>query len=236
MENYFNYFTEIEERYRRCRATPTLLSPLDWALIESWKESGIPLDAVLIGVERSFEKFAKRPRRYRKVNSLAYCTQEVLRAAQESAAAAVESGTHAFIKAAAAPFTPEEIQDFLLRSAGALERAARAAAAKSQTVLADDFNEAVAKLKEFGEQTLQLAAKLENLESCLSSLEDKLTASMTRGTSLELLAEFRQEVTRGIASHRRQMSAEQIESLERQFLKKRLFEYYQIPRLSLFYL
>ena len=51
MENYFNYFTEIEECFRRCRGTPTLLSTLDWALIESWKESDFPLSAVLTGAD-----------------------------------------------------------------------------------------------------------------------------------------------------------------------------------------
>ncbi len=36
--NYFNYFTEIEEHFQRARGTGLfLLSPLDWALIESWK-------------------------------------------------------------------------------------------------------------------------------------------------------------------------------------------------------
>src|ERR1700752_1445122 len=61
LENYFNYFTEIEECYQKCRGTPTLLSPLDWALIESWKEAGVPLEAALNGIERAFAKFARRP-------------------------------------------------------------------------------------------------------------------------------------------------------------------------------
>lgn len=234
MENYFNYFTEIEERYRRCRATPTLLSPLDWALIESWKDGGIPLNAVLTGVERSFEKFAKRPRRYRKVNSLAYCTQEVLRAAEEATTAAIESGTRRAPEPA--PFSEDEIQKFLLRNTEAVERAAKAAEMNGRSVVAQDFSEAAAMLKGFAVQTDRLAQKLEDLEVSLSALEDKLTASMTRGTSVKQLTEIRQEVTRGIASHRQRMTAEQIESLERQFLKKRLFEEYEIPRLSLFYL
>jgi hypothetical protein len=47
-ENYFNYFTETEEHFQRARGTGLfLLSPLDWALIEAWKNSGIPLEAVL---------------------------------------------------------------------------------------------------------------------------------------------------------------------------------------------
>ena len=42
--NYFNYFTEVEEHFQRARGTSLfLLSPLDWALIESWKNAGVPL-------------------------------------------------------------------------------------------------------------------------------------------------------------------------------------------------
>ena len=70
-DNYFNYFTEIEERYQQCRGTRTLLSPLDWALIESWKDAGLPLEAVLVGIARAFEKFKARQRKYRMVNALA---------------------------------------------------------------------------------------------------------------------------------------------------------------------
>jgi len=47
VENYFNYFTEIEEHFQRRRGTLLLLSPLDWALMETWKDAGIPLEAVL---------------------------------------------------------------------------------------------------------------------------------------------------------------------------------------------
>ena len=46
LENYFNYFTEIEERYQRRRGAGLLLSTLDWALIETWKDAGIPLEGV----------------------------------------------------------------------------------------------------------------------------------------------------------------------------------------------
>ena len=46
MINYFNYFTEIEEHFQRARGTGLfLLSPLDWALIESWKNAEVPLEA-----------------------------------------------------------------------------------------------------------------------------------------------------------------------------------------------
>ena len=91
VENYFNYFTEIEEHFQRRRGTLTLLSPLDWALMEIWKDAGIPLEAVLRGIDATFDKWERRPRRTRKVNGLAYCAQEVLAAAEEMKEAAVGS-------------------------------------------------------------------------------------------------------------------------------------------------
>src|SRR5215469_8021787 len=89
VENYFNYFTEIEEHFQHRRGTLTMLSPLDWALMEVWKDAGVPLEAVIRGIDAAFDKWEKRPRHTRKVNSLAYCAQEVLAAAEDMKEAAV---------------------------------------------------------------------------------------------------------------------------------------------------
>jgi hypothetical protein len=84
-ENYFNYFTEVEEHYQKRRGTALLLSTLDWALIEMWKDAGIPLQAVLRGIDETFDKYDRKPARAKtkKVNSLAYCSQAVLAAAAD---------------------------------------------------------------------------------------------------------------------------------------------------------
>src|SRR6185369_11397067 len=74
--NYFNYFTEIEEAFIRRRGKHLLLSPLDWALIESWKEKGVPLHVALRGIEKSFDSYEAKPRK-RSVKSLMYCQEEV---------------------------------------------------------------------------------------------------------------------------------------------------------------
>jgi len=240
VENYFNYFTEIEECYRRCRNTPTLLSPLDWALIEAWKEAGIPLEAVLAGIERSFAKFQKRPGRLQKINSLAYCTQQVLLVAQEmkDAAPSVAPGpAPGGSREPGPPFTPQEIQDYLHRNAEALDQAARTARANGETVLADDLTAVAAATREAARQhAAGSAPNLQELELVLSSLEEKVSAGLLRAADVELLAKLRGEVARGLGPSRHKMTALQIESLERQFLKKRLFEHYRVPRLSLFYL
>lgn len=238
MDNYFNYFTEIEECFQRRRGTPSLLSTLDWALIESWKEAGIPLDAVCAGIERTFEKYARRPRRFSKVNSLAYCSQQVMEAASQAARDSVERGESGRAgSAGSSPFSPDEIVGFLDQCGLALERAAARCRDGGDEVMAGDLAEcasAICELKAPGGESL--LADLERLERALTAIEDRVCASLARGSSAKGLIQMREEIDRSLSSCRRTMTAVQIESVERQFLKKLLFENHQLPRLSLFYL
>ncbi len=235
MENYFNYFTEIEECFQRARGATTLLSTLDWALIEAWKEAGIPLDAVLTGIDRTFEKYRKRPQRFRKVNSLAYCSQEVLRAAEEAGQAETNVGREKTERDEEI-FARNDVINFLKRNAETLESAARSQEAEGQNVLAQDFSEAAKTLEGIAAGDATGDADPEALERQLTALEDKLSASLTRAAPLELLTAFRTEMDRAMGSYRRNLGRGETESLERQFIKKGLFEHYNLPRLSLFYM
>ncbi len=93
MQNYFNYFTEIEHRFQQRRGKILLLSTLDWALIETWREAGVPLAAVLRGIDDAFDKYdhrvAKAKGRLREVNGLAWAAQSVMQATEDMHAAAV---------------------------------------------------------------------------------------------------------------------------------------------------
>jgi hypothetical protein len=238
VENYFNYFTEIEEHFRKCRSEPVLLSPLDWALVESWKEQGFPLEAVLAGIERSFEKFKAGKRSYRKVNTLAYCSQEVFRAVEESRAMAAQGGTLRPAKAETpAPFSANEISRYLGRCAAAAQSAGQRAREEGKQVLAEELAEAAAALQTLGARAqAEPTGDLEEAERSLTTLEEKLNASLQRGTPVEVLAQLRAEVDRGLIPYRRKMAPAEVDLLERRFLKNRLLEHYKIPRLSLFYL
>ena len=92
--NYFNYFTEIETRFQQRRGSLLMLSTLDWALIETWREAGVPLEAVLRGIDTAFDKHDTQRsrlsnRRQRKVNGLAWCPQAVIEAVEQSREAAI---------------------------------------------------------------------------------------------------------------------------------------------------
>ena len=123
VENYFNYFTEIEEHFQRRRGTILLLSTLDWALIETWKGAGVPLEAVLRGIDAAFDKYDQRPTKSKNVNSLAYCSQAVLTAAEDMKEAAVGASGNS-TQSRTAGFEAEEIAAFLRGNAARLDTAA----------------------------------------------------------------------------------------------------------------
>src|SRR5438552_18326311 len=74
--NCFSYCSEIEDTFIRRRGKHLLLSPIDWALIESWKERGVPLHVALRGIEHALDSHEAKKRK-RSVKSLLYCQEEV---------------------------------------------------------------------------------------------------------------------------------------------------------------
>jgi hypothetical protein len=236
VENYFNYFTEIEEHYLRRRGGGLLLSTLDWALIETWKDAGIPLEAALRGIDAAFDKYDQRPSKTRKVNSLAYCSQEVLAAAEDMKEAAVGAGGEASAKSRAGQgFEPDAVAAFLRRNADLLEQAKlpeqRGVSVKA--VAAD----AAAKLRSLADEIGQKkASRLEDLERRLTVLEEKLFAALLAATADDEIVAVRAEADRDVSPYRRQMSGAQIEQLQKQYIQKRILEKFALPRLSLFYM
>jgi hypothetical protein len=224
VQNYFNYFTEIEERFQRRRGTILLLSTLDWALIETWKNAGIPLDAVLRGIDSALDKYDKRPRKARKVNSLAYCSQEVLAAAEDMKEAA--TGAKREISAEDAGLAANDVAAYLRKNAEVLRHA-------SVGALAGAFSRAAESLEQAAAEDI---TDLEALERRLTVIEEKLTAALMANASDAELLKIREQADRDIAPYRSKMTSPQIEQLHRQYVSKRLLEQAKIPRLSLFYM
>jgi hypothetical protein len=235
VENYFNYFTEIEEQFQRRRGGILLLSTLDWALIETWKDAGIPLEAVLRGIDGAFERYEKRPSQ-RKVNSLAYCAQEVLAAAEEMKEAAVGASRSGGEKRVPAGFQSGEIITFLRRNADQILVAKLPT--QSGVSAAELARETVETLRKLASQMEAADARprLEDLERRLTVLEEKLFAAVLAGTPDDEIVAVRGEADRELAPYRRKMPAAQIDQLQKQYIHKKLLEKYELPRLSLFYM
>jgi hypothetical protein len=219
--NYFNYFTEVEEHFQRARGTGLfLLSPLDWALIETWKNAGVPLEAVLRGIDAAFEKWRARRQRTQAVNSVAYCAQAVLREAQAMAGTAQQANRAAESKA---PFPLEDLQRHL---------SSRAADLRAKP----GYEEIAASVDRLAASAETEYADLENLEQRLVTLEQKAAAIARTRQSEDDLLRVRQDLDRQLRPYRGKMTAAQLDLLERQYLDRRLFEDAGLPRLSLFYL
>jgi hypothetical protein len=217
-ESYFNYFTEIEEHFQKARGTGLfLLSPIDWALIEAWKNAGIPLEAILRGIDAAFEKWRGKPRhaRTQKVNSVAYCAQAIAAEAQ-----AMANAVPVTKKEAKAPFAIEDIRNYFAKNSESLRKAGHGDIADSLAAI----------------DVEALYTDLEQMEQRLTAIEEKLIARLRAGASEEALFEARRALDRDLKPYRGKMTADQLAMLEKQFLERRLLESAGLPRLSLFYL
>jgi hypothetical protein len=223
VQNYFNYFTEIEEHFQRRRGSLLLLSTLDWALIETWREAGIPLAAVLQGIDAAFDKYdaRKNKSRVRRVNGLAYCAQEVI--------SSMEAMQEAAVGALPARPGPAEQGFEQERIAAHLEAAAQQLNAAGQSEIAG-------RVDALAQEVRSKLPPLEALEQSLTVLEEKLFAGVLTTTPEGDLLALRQQAAAELAPYRSRMPVMQIRQVERQFLHKRLLEKLNLPRLSLFYM
>ncbi len=237
--NYFNYFTEIEEKFLRRRGGGLLLTTLDGALIETWKDAGIPLEAALRGIDAAFDRYDARPSKTKKVNSLAYCSQEVLAAAEDMKEAAVGASAAEPPSAESGSgqgFEPGTIAGFLRRNADFLDTAKLPhTSGVSVHAVAQDSAATLRKLADHSER-MKAPSGLEDLERRLTVLEEKLFAALLAATPDEEIVSVRAQADRELFPYRRKMAAPQIEQLQKQYVHKRLLEKYGLPRLSLFYM
>jgi len=235
--NYFNYFTEIEEYFWKKRGAHLLVSPLDWAIMEAWQKAGVPLEAVLKGIDKAFESYQRSRRGAGKaLKSLAYCADAVLEAAEEQQEAAAGSGPKSSSAAAAEAFSREEIKTYFAKN---MEKLLQAAAKNSARLpeMAARLTE-IAKSLEANVTLLGVPGKLdlEDLERRLTILDEKMQAALTSHAPEEMMLKIRREVDGQLAAYRRKMKADQLALIEKQYVQKRLLEEFDLPRLSLFYL
>lgn len=237
MDNYINYFTEIEEYFQKRRGTPSLLSPLDWALIESFQEAGILLETVLRGIDLAFERHQRQRSPFRKVNSLSYCTQAILAEHQRLQESSVGKSNKQMIPAMVDKTERENLLKMILHVGDLLSQAAVENRAASRSELAGMFESAVGSLISIEQELLNSpVTDFENLEMRLNVLEEKILSSLIGTMGEEELLTIRREVNSELNRHRRGLKAEQLAMLEKKLINRRILEKFKVPRLSLFYL
>jgi hypothetical protein len=226
--NYFHYFTEIEERFQKRRGSILMLSTLDWALIETWREAGVPLEAVLRGIDDAFDKhdakLAVSKTRTRKVNGLAWCAQAVMQATEEMQEAATGMQKAEPREPQESGFEAERVAAFLEQNANAIDATTSSGGTTAQ------------RLRELAATMRESPIPLDDLDRTLTVLEEKLFAALFNATPEDELVTLRAQADRELAPYRAKMSAVQLRQIQQQFLHKRLMQSHNLPRLSLFYM
>jgi hypothetical protein len=234
--NYFEYFSEIEERFSRRRGSILLLNTLDWALIETWREAGIPLQAVLRGIDAAFDKYQTRTQRakgrLRKINGLAWCAQAVMQSAEEMVEASTGLAPASPREARESGFEPHRVAAYLEQNAAALSAPGGAAGPWAAT--AAEVSQRLRRLA--ATMRGDAALPLDELDRTLTVLEEKLFAALQASASEQELVDLRAQADRELAPYRAKISAVQLRQIQQQFLYRRMFESRALPRLSLFYM
>ena len=252
--NYFNYFTEIEEEFVRRRGKPLLISPMEWALVESWKNAGIPLHVVLRAINQAFDSYEARTRKYRRVNSVFYCQQEVEATYAEYCLAQVGAGPAASTeveqseeeskgrrrakkKEPVDAFPKDVIIDFLARSRDELRSAEALAATAERPELCDAIGRARGRLEAIA-AGVESAARVdaEAIERDLDSIDRIMLEGAVKTFGEGELEKIRAEGERQLDSYRKKMDKAIYDKTIENFISRRLREMSNVPRLSLFYL
>jgi hypothetical protein len=234
MQNYFNYFTEIEERFQQRRGSLLMLSTLDWALIETWREAGVPLGAVLRGIDNAFDKHDSKTLRSagktRKVNGLAWCAQSVMEAVEQAMEASIGAAPSETNEVRESGFETERVGRYLEQNAGLIEMVKLDAPADAVGV------EISGRLRALAVGLRTEPVPLEELDRTLSVLEEKMFAALLTSAPEEELVALRAQAASELAPYRGKMQAVQIKQVQQQFLQKKILEARKLPRLSLFYM
>jgi hypothetical protein len=237
--NYFSYFSEIEDTFIRRRGKHLLLSPMDWALIESWKERGVPLHVALRGIEHAFDSHESKKRK-RSVKTLLYCQEEV--EAQytewlESRVGGHEEAQKDGEAESKSPFPRDVVLAHLARSRGELAKLCKERLHRSEDELSEALSRATALVDEI-EKDYATAAQpdVRKLEDSLTGIERLLDDAIRKAVAENELETANREIAAQLNPYKRQMDKAAFEQTRENLLRKRLRDHYGVPRLSLFFL
>jgi hypothetical protein len=220
--NYYNYFTEIEDTFVRRRGKHLFLSPLDWALIDGWKERGIPLHIVIRSIESVFDVFDRQPAGTRTIKSLFYCREEI------------ESQYLEWLNSRVGSTDGEATAQF---PRDAIEAHINDAIAKLRNVnyepLVEDTYRAVARLEELH---TNLTADTESIDGTLGDIEKVLDRALLANWDKQSLKKIEKEIASELRPYKAEMEPDTYRNTLELMLLKRLREEAGVPRLGLFYI
>jgi hypothetical protein len=222
--NYYNYFTEIEDTFVRRRGKHLLLSPIDWAMIEGWRDRGIPLHIVIRAIENVFDGFDKNPGP-RTIKGLLYCKEEVeaqfLEWTSMQAGKAKDGSNEGSLE-----FSPERIVEHIESVIGELRQS-------ENEEIREDIERAISRLRELAASH---SNDIETADHALSDIESFLENALLTKIDKARLADVERDVAAQLRPFKSQMEPDAYKQTSRVMMLKRLRDEERIPRLSLFYL
>ena len=221
MDNYFNYFTEVEEHFIRRRQKHLLVPPLDWCLIELWKNTGIPMHVVIRGIDRSFETARSRGTSPR---SLSYCHPAVTQAFEEHQRAMVGSAEEAT--------ESDDLRGREVQSAPVLEHVDRLTAALRRRT--EDFDTPMGLLSSL-RQEIRAREWLDGqqIDQDLNHIGTRVAEILRDGMAPKRVRSLRAEVRKEMKIYRRHLSGELYRRMEENCLHRKLRESANLPEFGL---
>jgi len=224
VKNYFNYFTEVEEHFVRKRGKNLLVSPLDWCLIEVWKQDGVPLQIALRGIDRSFETALKRHKK--PPTTLFYCHPAVMEAFQEYREAMLGARPEEGESPGSSESSEQgatEVRDHLDRLIARLQDSEQAGVAR-----------VLARLSELrAEVTGRPDIDPGELERELLDIQSVLTDSFETQVAPARLSEIKAEVKDETKIYKKHLSKEMYDRLRKRYLQRKLLAEYGLPEFTL---
>ncbi len=245
--NYYNYFTEVEEIFISLRGAPMWISPLDWSLIESWKNMGIPLHVVLRGINQSFASYDPLSNRNKRVNTLFYCQQEVISnfkdyvqsqvGANTTTQSNTESPASSKSSSSSSIFNKQDLVNFVEKCREDLNRAYQRTVTDRQPNLREALERAISRLKDVATEINQTnGINTEGLERDLALLEELIYDGLYKDIDPAQLSLICAEADEQLRPHKKRMEADVYKQTRENYIAKRLRQHHFIPRLSLFYM
>ena len=225
MINYFNYFTEVEEHFARLRGKNLLVSPLDWCLIELWRDSGIPLHVTLRGIDRSFEA-AQRTQK-KPPGNLSYCHSAILEAFEEYNRAMLGPVDAASQDESPGKQEAEFSRERVIAHLRQLEKRMRQHTDEVFQRTADRV----------GSLTLEISAgsrvDYQQVDLELSHIGSLLAESLSAKIGREQFEAFQQEVHKEMKIYKKRLSKEMYARLEQTYLERKIRAFFELPDFSL---
>jgi hypothetical protein len=235
--NYYNYFTEIEEHFVRRRGKHLLISPMDWCLIASWRDAGVPLQVAIRGIDIAMDGFFSRKHGSSKVNSLCYCHDSVMTEYASYLEAHVgESPENSQKNASGAEDKDEPGIPATMKLISERISEIKAIDAKQLNDGSQEgLQRVIARLEEL-QHHLDSGSRMdsETLERDLSITDELLMTELRSSISAEEVLEWEKEAKRELKMYRKRLPRETYEKIRGNFIRDRIHRKFSIGEMSIF--